>query len=84
MIQIILKFNDLMSNIPIIFVMNYFQIILKQMLRIPNTLITLINYRSLRCNIDIILIFITENYMYIAFKETWLNDDDHHILSLLN
>ena len=47
-------------------------------------IIYFINCRSLRCNIDIILRFITENDIYIAaFRETWLNDDDHYILSLL-
>ena len=49
----------------------------------------MIKCRSLRCNIDIILDiilrFITENNIHIAaFIETWLNDDNHHIISLLN
>ena len=47
--------------------------------------LTLINCRSLRCNIDIILRYLIDNDIHIAaFTETWLNDDDHHILSLLN
>ena len=43
------------------------------------------NYRSLHCHIDIILRFITDNDIHSsAFTEKWLNNDDHHILSLLN